>query len=80
MKMNPADRPNESEMVAQAISRFPKEFGLKSWPNKVFRLSQSASYISDNRVMLYTVSLVDGEWQSFCKCTEQELNNQLVKI
>lgn len=75
----------ESEMVAQAIAQFPKEFGLRAYPDKRFRISESASYVSSypapDTIYLYTVILNDdGVWRCFCKGTPAELRRELVTL
>lgn len=65
--------------VAGAIAQFPATFGLRSFPGKMFRLSQTSSYISGDTVQLYTeVQNADGTWSSFAKGTIDELRQQLV--
>lgn len=62
------------------IDKFPKTFGLVGFPGKVFRISRSSSYISDNRVVLYTQVLErsSNTWLDFAKGSESELREQLV--
>jgi hypothetical protein len=80
-KQNPTDRPNESQIVADAIAQFPKTFGLRAYPGKVFSISQSASYISDfpnpGTVYLYTAVQNGERWEAFCKGTPNELRAQI---
>ena len=84
---------NERELIADAISTFPAEFGLRGFPGKTFQLSQAASYYSpafegndwvkahDGQVMLYTaIKRDDGTWAAFAKGTIEELRPEIVKL
>jgi hypothetical protein len=86
MTINKAgDRPNEAEQVKQAMAKFPKEFGLRGFPGKVFSISASASYINAEGVQLY-VHVKDDKaapercWSAWAKGTARELQSQIVKI
>jgi hypothetical protein len=61
------------------IATFPKTFGLRGFPGKVFSISESASYESpfgSGKFMLYTS--LDG--RDFAKATPDELRGQLVEL
>jgi hypothetical protein len=83
------DRPNEAELVAQAIAEFPAEFGLRSEPGKVFSISSSASYVSDaggeRHVELYVYVKSDKlaperTWSAWAKGTASELRRQIIPL
>jgi hypothetical protein len=64
----------EREVVMEAASKFPPQFGMRAFPGKVFRISIVASYITEGRVMLYTaVKTGEDKWECFCKGTVMEL-------
>ena len=79
-----------------AIAKFPSTFGLRAFPGDTFRVSPSASYMTDAyrwdhetnttvRVtpvpMLYTERLCeDGVWRDFAKGTTEELLQNVVKL
>lgn len=67
--------------IVNAAAEFPETFGLRAFPGEKFRVSISASYVSDGQVMLYTDvwSRARGEWQSFAKGTPAELRAQICK-
>lgn len=72
----------QQEAVADAASNFPKEFGLRGFPGKVFSVSRGASYFSDREgVMLYTYIREDGgQWAAFAKGSPSELRSQMVPL
>jgi len=54
--------------VQSAIDLFPPTFGLKAFPGEVFRISETASYINDNGVViLYSQRLIENRWVDFAK-------------
>jgi hypothetical protein len=81
MRLKAGDRPSESRVIAEAIAKFPSTFGLAGFPGKVFRISQSASYISDypatGTLHLYTEVQRGDQWLSFAKATLEELQVQV---
>ena len=62
----------QQEAVAEAIERFPPEFGLRNFPGRKFCIVQSASYFG-SEPMLYTYvwSEEDSKWLAFSKGTER---------
>lgn len=82
----------EKELIKVEAAKFPEEFGLKAFPNDIFRVSVSASYYTqgfDNDygkqatgVLLYTQILQpDGDtWLDFAKGTTSELLQQVVEL
>jgi hypothetical protein len=79
------DRPNEAEQVEQAMAEFPKEFGLRGFPGKVFSISASASYVNAEGVQLYVhikdeKAAPDRCWSAWAKGTARELRSQIVKL
>lgn len=83
MRLKAGDRAGESDAVAKAISEFPETFGLVGFPGKTFRISQSASYVSDypvaNTVQLYTQVKRGDLWFDFAKGTPSELRSQITE-
>lgn len=66
------------DAVANAIARFPKEFGLRAWPGARFQLGTRESYVSRGIVLLYTQKKQqDGSFSDFCKGTEEELRREI---
>lgn len=71
----------QKDMVAQAISTFPLEFGLRAFPGDRFRLSTASSYVNDSGVVtLYTERWNEQlqKWQSFAKGSAAELRREMV--
>ena len=70
--------------LADAIARFPAQFGLRAFPGEVFRVSTFSSYHSGgadrNTIMLYTERKNGNEWLDFAKGTESELRAQMVEL
>jgi hypothetical protein len=68
--------------IAEVAAKFPEEFGLRSFPGEVFRISTSASYLGDKQQpMLYTErNLGADRWADFSKGTEEELRRQVVEL
>jgi hypothetical protein len=78
--------------LAQAIKSFPKEFGLRAFPGKKFRVGVGQSFVgSQNNTyipMIYT-QVYDPElakrhgykepWMDFAKGTVEELKREIVK-
>ena len=64
--------------IRDAIARFPATFSLRGFPGDLFRLSPTASYVSDGSVILYTQRKKGDRWQDFAKGTEPELRGQIV--
>jgi hypothetical protein len=73
---------DKQEILNDAIVAFPKEFGLKAFPERKFRISVGASYIyAENIPVLYLEKqLVFGDWIEFCKCSPAELKSQIVYL
>lgn len=72
----------QQQAVRNAIAAFPREFGLRAFPGKVFMIDPAASYYSGAYgIMLYTaVKLQNGNWASFAKGTPRELRQNMVKL
>jgi len=68
--------------IAEAIERFPDEFGLCNFPGKKFCIVQSASYFGSDGLMLYTYVWNDesNKWLAFAKGTERELRREIVAL
>lgn len=64
----------------RVIDSFPVEFGLRNYPNYKFRISETASYWSDEELMIYTQIQRDGKWLDFCKGTAYELRSQITHL
>jgi hypothetical protein len=74
-----------AEIIKDAMSRFPETFGLRAFPGDTFRISESASYLSQwgdpDSLQLYTQRLCeDGKWHDFAKGDEAELRRNVVKL
>jgi len=75
--MGPA---NEQARIDAEIATFPKEFGLRAFPGRTFRINSFESFVSDSRIYLYVyVKRPDG-WAGFSKGTPGELRAQVVKL
>jgi hypothetical protein len=70
----------EKQMVSDAIAQFPPQFGLRGFPGEVFRLSTTASYVSEGRVQLYTQIKKALQWFDFAKATPNELRAEIVEV
>ena len=82
----------EQALIKVEAAKFPEEFGLRAFPDDIFRVSVSASYYTqgfDNDygkqapgVLLYTQILQpDGKsWEDFAKGTTSELLVQVVEL
>jgi hypothetical protein len=75
----------DHEIITEAATRFPKEFGFRAFPYDKFRISLGLSYLRErgnpDSLMLYTQRLCeDGEWRDFAKGTETELKREMVKL
>ena len=71
--------PAADAAVKAACAEFPETFKLRAYPGDTFRLSESASFVSQGRVLLYTQRLVNGEWLDFAKGTADELRTHIVR-
>ena len=71
-----------SERVQAAMRMFPKEFGLRAFPDRVFTIDETASYVNDaGIVMLYVFGKADyGSSLAFAKGTTDELWRELVAL
>jgi hypothetical protein len=67
------------EAIKTAAATFPATFGLRAFPDGLFRISLDASYYSDDGVMLYTEVQRDGAWLAFAKGTPEELRREVVE-
>jgi len=76
---------DEKDKIDEVIGTFPKTFGMRGFPDEVFRLSRSASYFTGfggkGTLMLYTERRQkDGSWLDFAKGTESELRREVVEL
>jgi len=77
-------------ILKEAIARFPKYFGLRGWPDRVFRIGVRESFIDDSgNPKLYTRILMPENlsdlsegyrWVDFAKGTEAELAYELAPV
>lgn len=73
--------PKKPDPIAEAIASFPETFGLSAYPGDRFKISRTASYISDSLgLQLYVQVERDGQWVDFSKGTPVELRAQVVKL
>ena len=80
--MEPSKK-TEHEIIAEAMAKFPKEFGLRGFRGDRFRISASASYCSRwqdaDTLQLYTQRLCeDGTWRDFAKGSPSELAREVI--
>lgn len=66
------------DKIRDAIGRFPITFGLRGFPGETFRLSPTASYVDDARVVLYAQRKDGDRWLDFAKGSEAELRREVV--
>jgi len=74
----------DEQRVWEAMTKFPETFGLRGMPGARFKISEHASFVSEGKVMLYTMVSRNAEdpyiWQLFAKDTEEELRTQIVPL
>jgi hypothetical protein len=71
----------QQERIKTAIKQFPETFGLRAFPNRTFKISNAASYVTNEGVvMLYTFVKEGEKWVTFCKATVEELKQQIVEV
>lgn len=76
---------DDEDMIEAAAAGFPATFGLRAFPDEVFKIDRSASYVTRGRdgapsVMLYTVIKSGGDWLDFAKGAPSELRAQIVHL
>jgi hypothetical protein len=69
---------SDDEKIRTAIAKFPATFGLHGFPGDVFRLSPTSSYVSGQRVVLYTQRKDGNQWLDFSKGSESELRREII--
>jgi len=72
--------PKAAAALDAAVALFPATFGLRAFPNQIFRVSRSASFVSGGAVQVYVQRLHFGEWNDFARGTVREWRSQLVKL
>lgn len=73
------DRETQLKLIETEMAKFPPTFGLRAYPEFVFRVNHSDSYVRDNgEILLYTDVRHDGKWKSFAKGTPAELRKELI--
>ena len=66
--------------LAEALAKFPGEFGLRAYPGKRFMVNEAASYFSEAYgVLLYTF-VWNGKWEAFAKGSPEELAREIVPL
>lgn len=68
----------EQQAIRDAVARFPGIFGLRAFPGKRFRVSESASHFAFGAVQLYLQMDCEDGWLDFAKGTESELRREVV--
>lgn len=68
---------SDDEKIRAAIAKFPPTFELRGFPGDVFRLSPTSSYVSGQRVVLYTQRKDGNQWLDFSKGSESELRGEV---
>lgn len=69
----------DKEKIQKAIQQFPATFKLRGHQG-VFRISENASYLSGDKIQLYTQVQRGTDWLDFAKGTPDELQREVVKI
>lgn len=75
----------ETKVYEKVKSTFPAEFGLRAFPGKRFRLSDSASYFNgdigeytEKCLVLYVERHTEDGWLDFVKGSPNELRRAIV--
>ena len=68
---------DETRAIADAAAQFPETFGLRAFPGERFRISPRASYMSGEKVVLYTQVRQGEAWVDFAKGTPAEIRAQV---
>ena len=65
--------------IVVAASPFPRVFGLRGYPNDLFRVSLGSSFTGDGRVTLFTQRFdrLSGVWNDFAKGSAAELEAEI---
>ncbi len=64
--------------IKDAISSFPKQFGLKAFPNQTFRMNYRFSFIRHGKIYLYTECQKEGWWALHTIGTVEEFKQQII--
>ena len=65
--------------IREAAREFPETFSLKSFPDRLFAISVSHSYISDDgTVTIYLAVQTDKHWEAFGKASVEELRQNIL--
>lgn len=71
----------QSKQVQAAIESFPKTFGLRAFPGKVFRIAEDYCYESgDSGIQLVTEVQHEDKWLHFSRSSVEQLRQEVVKI
>lgn len=70
----------EQDRIEEAVARFPEKFGLRAFPGKVFRVSQSCTYVNNDVVYVYVSVEQDGISTPFAKGTVPEMLAEVVPL
>lgn len=88
MEEKPPPSPRRTDMdhqteIETAIAQFPEVFGLRGFPDSIFSISDTSSFIDrSGDPILYTqiLDLQNGEWNDFAKCTARELRKEIAHV
>lgn len=72
-------KPEDIKAIMEAIATFPKLFGLRSFPGKLFRMSPEASYVEKGVVILYTEVQTETRWSLFLRGNVSKLRTLVVR-
>jgi hypothetical protein len=74
-----AQRGHDVKLIDAAMAEFPKEFGLRAYPNRRFNINKRDSYVNDRgEVLLYVhINMGGNHWSSFAKGTVEELKKEV---
>jgi hypothetical protein len=71
----------DEETIKRVVNWFTATFGLRAFPGEIFRISPSASYVVDGKVMLYIERrFTDDRWVEFAKGTISQLQEVVVYL
>jgi len=81
--MFPSYDEKQNAIYEQVKSTFPKEFGLRAFPGKRFRISDSASYFKGveataEELVLYVERHTEDGWRDFVKGGAEELRRNVI--
>jgi hypothetical protein len=74
------DEASHNKAVADAVAKFPAEFGLTAFPSKTFRIDPRSSYFSLSKGVQVVVQVKnEGEWMDFTRDDADAVQRQVVE-